>query len=132
MYISINEIRIRKRVRIDEGDLYSLMNSLKKFGQLNPIVVDARYELIAGARRLAAAKRLGWSTIKAIVVENPTDAEKLEIELEENIQRKDLTNEEIAQGNKRLHKLLHPNIFMRFIKFIRKIFRLIFRRKRRV
>jgi ParB family transcriptional regulator, chromosome partitioning protein len=132
MYISIDEIRIKKRVRTDEGDLYSLMYSLKKFGQLNPIVVDARYELIAGARRLAAAKRLGWSTIKAIVVENPTDAEKLEIELEENIQRKDLTNEEIARGNKRLHKLLHPNIFMRIIYFIRKIFRLIFRRKRRV
>ncbi len=132
MFISIDEIRVRKRVRADEGDISSLMTSLKKFGQLNPIIVDTRYELIAGARRLEAAKRLGWSTIKAIVVENPTDAEKLEIELEENVQRKDLTSGEISWGLKRLHKLLHPNIFMRFVNFIRKIFRMLFGRKRRV
>ena len=132
MFISIDEIRVRKRVRADEGDISSLMTSLKKFGQLNPIIVDTRYELIAGARRLEAAKRLGWSTIKAIVVENPTDAEKLEIELVENVQRKDLTSGEISWGLKRLHKLLHPNIFMRFVNFIRKIFRMLFGRKRRV
>ncbi len=132
MFISIDEIRIRKRVRTDEGDLYSLMNSFKKFGQLNPIIVDARYELIAGARRLEAAKRLGWSTIKAIVVENPTDAEKLEIELEENIQRKELSNDEIAWGMKRLHKLNHPNIFMRIINFFKKLFRAIFGGRRRL
>lgn len=131
MYLSINEIRIGKRVRIDEGDIHSLMLSLKKFGQLNPVIVDSDYELIAGYRRLEAAKRLGWTTVKAIVVENPTDAEKLEIELEENVQRKDLTEMEVADGMKRLHKLLHPGFWRRILNFFIRIFKRIFRRRRR-
>jgi ParB family chromosome partitioning protein len=132
MYLPINEIRIGKRVRIDEGDILTLMQSLKKFGQLNPIIVDSDYELIAGFRRLEAAKRLGWSTVKAIVVEGPTDAEKIEIELEENLQRKDLTDEEVAEGTRRLDKLLHPGFFRRILNFFIRLFKRLFKRRRRI
>jgi ParB family chromosome partitioning protein len=130
MFISVNEIRVGKRVRIDEGDLYGLMSSLKKYGQLNPIIIDASGELIAGARRLEAAKRLGWSSVKAIVVEDPSDAEKLEIELEENMQRKELSDEEVSRGVARLRRLHNPGIFMRFIRFMKRVFRRMFRRRR--
>ncbi len=132
MFIPINEIRTGKRIRIDEGDLFALMNSLKKFGQLNPIILDSRKRLIAGARRLEAAKRLGWNTIKAIIIEDPTEIEKIEIELEENIQRKELTGEEVARGMKRLEKLYHPNIFMRIWFSIKRFFRRIFGKRRRI
>ncbi len=128
MFIPIDEIRTGKRIRINEGDIFAFMNSLKKFGQLNPVIIDSRRRLIAGFRRLEAAKRLGWTTIKAIIIENPTDIEKLEIEMEENIQRKELTGEEVARGMKRLEKLYHPNIFRRIWSFIKRIFRAIFGR----
>jgi len=129
MYLTIDEIRIGKRVRKDTGDILTLMNSLKKYGQLNPVIVDSDYELIAGFRRLEAAKRLGWSSIKVLVVDNPTDIEKLEIELEENLQRKELTQEEITLGFKHLSKLLHPNIFRRIFNFFKRLFKRIFRRR---
>jgi ParB family chromosome partitioning protein len=132
MYLTIDEIRIGKRVRKDTGDILTLMNSLKKYGQLNPVIVDSDYELIAGYRRLEAAKRLGWSSIKVLVVDNPTDVEKLELELEENLQRKELSQEEISSGFKRLSKLLHPNIFRRIFNFFKRLFKRIFRRRNRL
>ena len=55
MQIPIDSIRIPERVRQDLGNLDSLMDSLKRVGQLNPITVTPEYELIAGHRRLTAA-----------------------------------------------------------------------------
>ena len=58
MLVNINDIKIKKRVRRDLGDLEALKNSLRTYGLLNPITINGKYELIAGERRLQAAKQL--------------------------------------------------------------------------
>ena len=131
MQLSVDSIRIRKRVRKEIGDLTPLINSLRKYGQLNPILIDPDYELIAGFRRLEAIKRLGWNSVEVLIVDTDSDVEKLEIELEENIQRRNLTPDEISDGINTIQKLLHPSIFMRIIRFFKKLFKILFGKKKR-
>ena len=63
MQIEIEKIRIGKRVRQDLGDIASLAESMKGLGLLHPVVIDKGWKLIAGQRRLAAAKLLEWKVI---------------------------------------------------------------------
>ncbi|NLC93360.1 MAG: ParB/RepB/Spo0J family partition protein, partial [Treponema sp.] len=102
MLIPIEEIKIKKRIRKDLGDLNDLKESLKLYGLLNPITINKNFELIAGERRLQAAKQLGWTNINANIIDNISEAEQIEIEIEENNQRKEFTNEELLAGYKRL------------------------------
>ncbi len=118
--VAISKIKLKKRIRKDLGDLSSLINSLRKYGQLTPIILNNRYELIAGNRRLESAKRLGWETINAIVVERETDLEMLELEIEENIQRRDLSAEELSDGFDRLDEWRNPGLLKRFLDWLRK------------
>ena len=90
--VSVAKIRIKRRVRREVGDLVPLMQSLRKHGQFTPIILNESYELIAGFRRLESAKRLGWASVKAVILERDSELEMLEMELEENIQRKDLSD----------------------------------------
>ena len=69
MLINIDEIKIKKRVRKDLGDLETLKDSLRRYGLLSPITINTRNELVAGQRRLESAKQLGWTTITANVVD---------------------------------------------------------------
>ncbi len=64
----ISKIKIGNRLRKDLGDLNLLMESMKVLGLLQPIIVDLDYNLIAGARRLAAARKLGWSEIDCKII----------------------------------------------------------------
>jgi ParB/RepB/Spo0J family partition protein len=75
-----------------------LADSLREHGLLQPVVVRPRgaaYELIAGHRRLEAAKMLGWTEIAA-VVRDETDDQAYILTLVENLQREDLTPKEEA------------------------------------
>lgn len=122
MLVKINDIKVKKRIRRDLGDLEPLKESLRTYGLLNPITLNARHELIAGQRRLEAAKQIGWESINAIVLERElSDAAQLEMELEENNQRKEFTDEELLEGYHRLEKLRHPNIFMRLWNAIKRL-----------
>ncbi|HUV07090.1 MAG TPA: ParB N-terminal domain-containing protein [Spirochaetia bacterium] len=125
--VAIDKIRKKYRIRKDLGDLTSLMNSLKKYGQLSPIILNNDYELIAGERRLESAKRLGWTNIKAVVISRETDLERLELEIEENIQRRELNPEEISDAFDRLDRLRNPTllkrILLRIINFFKRLFR---------
>jgi len=112
-----SSIIVNKRVRRDMGDLTPLMESLKQYGQLNPIIVNSKNELIAGERRLAAAKRLGWPAIDTLVIERNSELDKLQIEVEENIQRSNFTMEEIHEAFTRLDKLAKPSLVKRIITF---------------
>jgi ParB family chromosome partitioning protein len=60
--------KVGERHRRDLGDVDGLAESIEDIGLLNPITVDENGLLLAGARRLAACKRLGWKTIPANVV----------------------------------------------------------------
>ena len=133
MLVNINDIKIKKRVRRDLGDLEALKNSLRTYGLLNPITLNNKYELIAGERRLQAAKQLGWTNINAVIQNNLSEVEALEMELEENNQRKEFTNEELLEGYKRLEKLRNPSLWRKIVIFLKKLWNSIisfFRRKK--
>ncbi|MFQ3620170.1 MAG: ParB N-terminal domain-containing protein [Spirochaetales bacterium] len=131
MQMRIEDIKIRKRVRKSLGDLNALMESMRKYGLLQPIVVDSENNLIAGYRRLEAAKQLGWKTISVVVLGRTEEVDRLQMELEENIQRKDFTMDELSDGTLRLEKLKNPGFFYRlWIKFIRWIRNLFSRKKK--
>jgi len=77
---------------VHDTDLAELTESLREHGLVQPIVVRkqaARYQLIAGQRRLAAAKRLGWEKVLVRVLD-VDDREMSEIAIVENLQRRDL------------------------------------------
>jgi ParB family chromosome partitioning protein len=122
----IEEIIIRKRIRKNLGDLNSLMESMKRFGLLNPVTITRDNVLIAGHRRLESAKRLGWETIAVRITDGDDQSRQLEMEIEENTHRKNLTTDELAEGYIRLDKLKHPDFFRRvwlaIVNFFRKIF----------
>jgi ParB family transcriptional regulator, chromosome partitioning protein len=94
-----------RQPRKDIGDVSDLKNSIREHGLLQPIVVSpldqSRYLLIAGERRLTATTQLGLTTIPALI-RTVQDHERLELQLIENLHRKDLNPFEEAQGFKRL------------------------------
>lgn len=93
------------REHFDEETLASLSASIRELGVLQPILVkqasDGSYELIAGERRLRAAKRAGLTTIPAIVREADRAA-SLEQALVENLHRQDLNALEEAAAYSQL------------------------------
>jgi ParB family chromosome partitioning protein len=77
---------------IGDAELAELAASLAEHGLVQPIVVRARgdrFQLIAGQRRLAAARRLGWERV-AVRVLDVDDRQMAEIAIVENLQRRDL------------------------------------------
>ncbi|MCH5295223.1 MAG: ParB N-terminal domain-containing protein [Treponema sp.] len=124
MFVRISDIKVKRRVRKDLGDLEQLKTSLKNYGLMNPITLNADYELIAGERRLQAAKALGWENINAIVLgQEVSEEHQLEMELEENNQRKEFTDEELLEGYHRLEKLRNPSLWMRLVRFLKKLWK---------
>lgn len=126
MLVRIEDIKIKKRIRKENKSIDSLADSMRVYGLLNPIVLDTDYMLIAGFRRLQAAKELGWTTIPATIIDVQNKIERMEIELEENIQRCDFTKEELLAGYEALHRLKNPGFFRRLAEKIKNFFRRIF------
>jgi len=91
MDVPLARIVIGTRRREDLGDLQSLMASIARHGLIHPIVVDDEHHLVAGQRRLEACRRLGKEVIEIRTLGSLTEAELRELELEENLHRKDLT-----------------------------------------
>ncbi|HEV8252187.1 MAG TPA: ParB/RepB/Spo0J family partition protein [Candidatus Limnocylindria bacterium] len=93
------------RNRFDEAETAELATSIELHGVLQPIVVrataDGGYELIAGERRLRAARIAGLTHIPAVVRES-ADGEQLELALVENVQRQDLNAIEEAAAYREL------------------------------
>src|SRR5215831_17083527 len=84
----INDIVVGTRHRKDMGDIDGLAASMAELGLLHPIVVRPDGTLIAGERRLRAAKELGWTEIPATVVDLN---QIVRGEFAENACRKDFT-----------------------------------------
>lgn len=88
----------------DEEKLRELADSIKEFGIVQPLVVRKKgeaFELVAGERRLRAAKLAGLANVP-VVIKDYDDTKMMEIALIENIQRHDLNPIEEAQGLRRL------------------------------
>ena len=103
--ISITNIVIRERIRKEYGDIEELASSFSRLGQLQPIILDEDNLLLAGGRRLAAAVHLGWHEIGFIRISEVDDTTKKEIELEENLRRKELTWPEEVRALRDLYNL---------------------------
>lgn len=127
MQVPIEDIIVKNRIRKDMGNIPALADSMKRLGQISPISITKTDILIAGARRLEAAKLLGWRTINAIVVDLPNEIDKLEYELEENMFRQDFSTEEIESANKQLDKLKNPNFFQKIWNVMVRFFKWLFR-----
>ncbi len=91
--------RYQPRKRFSEESLKELCGSIREKGVIQPVIVtdlgDGRYELVAGERRLRAAKMAGLLEIP-VILRNYSEEDKLEIALIENIQRDDLNAVERA------------------------------------
>ncbi len=101
--IAPNEQQPRKY--FDEDRLQELADSIKEHGIMQPLVVVAKgskYELIAGERRLRAAKKAGLEKVPVIVRGAMDDLKKLELAIIENVQRHDLNVVEEARSYKKL------------------------------
>ena len=94
----------RLRKAVDQKKLMELAESLKKYGQLQPVVVNRDMELIAGGRRLAACTVAGIEVL-CIYKDCVDDLNMRELEIEENLQREDLTAAEQIEGVAELHRL---------------------------
>lgn len=79
--------------------------SIKRYGLLNPILVDENFVLRAGERRLTACRNLGMEKILVRKISSLTPAEEQIIELEENIKRLDLDWQDAVRGVARIHSL---------------------------
>ena len=129
MLIPIEDIKVKKRIRKDKGDVSNLAESLKRFGQISPIVITKNNHLVAGERRLEAARSLGWRTINAVIADIPDEVTKLEYELEENIQRRDFSIEEEEEAIRKIIKLKNPGFFRRIINAIVRFFNKLFKKE---
>lgn len=92
------------RRAFDDEALGALADSIRRHGLLQPLVVrrvGLGYELIAGERRLRAAKRAGLASVAVVVRETDPD-ERLELALIENVQRENLTPLEEAEAYRQL------------------------------
>lgn len=102
--IKVKEELPRLRKDLNQKKLTELAESLKTYGQLQPIVVNRSMELIAGGRRLAACALAGIEPL-CIYKDCVDDLKMRELELEENLQREDLSAAEQIEGTAELHRL---------------------------
>lgn len=105
--LPVASVVVGPRSRKELGDIPALSASMAEVGLLQPIVVSSDNRLIAGQRRLEAAKSLGWETIPTYVAESLTDAVQcLKAEMAENTCRKDFTPSEAVHASERIVEAL--------------------------
>lgn len=122
MRIKISDIRVSERVRVETGDLAPLVDSMDRLGLINPITVTDTNQLLAGYRRLQAAKRLGWEFIECSVVKPATKMEMLRIEADENITRKDFTDGEMDRYEE-MRRYLAARGIMKLLLWLKRLFK---------
>jgi len=133
MKIAIDDIIIRDRIRMDEGDIDALAQSIDQIGLIQPVVISEDYELLSGYRRLHACKTLGWEAIEVkIVTVGEDELKRLDWEYHENMGRKDLTGEEKQSYAKKRESLIKPTprgLWVRIKAFFARIL-LLFKKKK--
>ena len=108
------------RTQINPDELSELSASIRENGIIQPLIVTRAsqpdtYILIAGERRLLAARQAGLETVPALIRE-ATEQQRLELALIENVQRADLTPLEAAEAYRQLAEdfnLTHDQIAVR-------------------
>ena len=105
-HVKVENIQVDpNQPRKNLGDITELMASVKEHGLLQPIVAQAlggdRYQVIAGERRFTAAKR-GGLTVVPCIIRTVSQQNVIELQLVENLHRKELDPFEEAEGYRRL------------------------------
>lgn len=96
----IHPNRYQSRLQFSEDEMEELCLSIKEHGIIQPLLVrkaDNGYELVAGERRLRAARMIELDQVP-VVIKDVTDADLLEISIVENVQREDLNPVEEAEA----------------------------------
>ena len=97
--VSVHQIAVNRqqpRKVFDDAQIDDLAASIRENGVLQPLLVTTnagakdRYELVAGERRLRAAKKAGLEMVPVVIRYNLTSQEQLELAIVENLQREDL------------------------------------------
>ena len=101
---AVDSIQEDSRARKDYGDIEDFALELQEHGIINPLTVDSEGVLVAGGRRLAAAIMAGLTTVPVNIIEKSTDITHAEIELFENMYRKDLAWHEQVPIQDKLYK----------------------------
>jgi len=98
----IDPTPLQPRKEFGDEKMADLINSVQAKGILQPLTVreagDGRYQLVAGERRLRAAKSLGMENVPVYVLSVDSDVDMMEYSLIENIQREDLNVVEQAEA----------------------------------
>ena len=118
-WVEVDKIKpnpFQPRREFDEDKLNDLARSVRQYGILQPLTVNRQevqkpdggiateYELVAGERRLRAAKIAGLATVPTLIREvDDDDKTKLELAIIENLQREDLNPMDRATAFNRLH-----------------------------
>ena len=109
LQVSDTESQAERRKHFDKAGLAELAESIKTVGLLSPIIarpVNGHFEVVAGERRLIAAKTAGLTAI-SVDVRTLTDEQVLEIQLVENLQREGLHELAEAEGYEKLQSYGH-------------------------
>jgi len=118
MKVKIDEIIIGKRIRRETGELEPLIESIRRHGLLNPVTLTRDKRLIAGYRRIKAAKSLGWEEIECHYLDADSKLDLLMIEAEENMTRRDFSREEILYFEE-IREYLNAKGLRKFILWIK-------------
>lgn len=105
--LEISSITVHRedRQRRVLADIDDLADSIARLGLINPITIDQDHILIAGERRLEACRRLGWTHVPCQFFEDLSITQRVLIELEENIKRKDITWQEHTAAIAKYHAI---------------------------
>ncbi len=111
MQIKIDQIkpnRAQPRADFDNNSIIRLADSIRRYGIIQPLTLrkvtdddSSLYELIAGERRLRAARLLGYTTVPCVIIE-ADEKMSAEMAIIENLLREDLNMFEQAHGFKQL------------------------------
>jgi ParB family chromosome partitioning protein len=113
-YVAIEKVKsnpYQPRKNFDQDGLNALSDSIRDHGVLQPLLVSRmenepgviEYQLIAGERRLLASKMVGLAQVP-VIIKDPSEQQKLEVSIVENVQRLDLNSMEKAEAYKRLQE----------------------------
>lgn len=116
--IPVARVRISDRIRSYPGDLSALAESMEAIGLLNPIIIDSNHYLIAGYRRLTAARMMGWQEIEARMVDIRDKKTLLMIEMEENTTRRDFTPEQLELAQRLLARQEKTGVVWRMVNWL--------------
>lgn len=103
--VKLADIKLGERFREDLGNIQELAEGIREKGLIQPLSVNSDMLLLAGGRRHAACTALGLDEVPVLIREGNDEVDAREIELMENIHRKEMNWQEQAKLTAKIHQL---------------------------